>query len=160
MHFIIKCFLVFRLIFHTLIFVLTLVMYDKIVDQMSTVWPIVLFIFGSVLIVFLIVEFCKWQELKWVFFSTLNHIFMNEILLFIMWPWNGVRWIPKSLKLVEIQNIKYKISFSPSEQIIVISVALVWISVQSLEWTRHFNSTSEYTLCTISMQSQHQHDGI
>lgn len=54
----------FRLIFHTLVFGVNLILYDKIIDQMSAVWPIVLLLFGSVLIVFLIVEFCKWQELK------------------------------------------------------------------------------------------------
>lgn len=53
-----------RLIVQTFVFILNLVLYDKIRDQLSTVWPIVLLLIGSVLIVFVIVEFCKWQELK------------------------------------------------------------------------------------------------
>lgn len=54
----------FRIIIQTFIFILSLVIYDKIRDQLSIVWPIVLLLIGSLSIVFIIVELCKWQELK------------------------------------------------------------------------------------------------
>ncbi|XP_055296845.1 transmembrane protein 94 isoform X2 [Sitodiplosis mosellana] len=51
-------------IVQTIIFALNLLLNRKIVDQLENVWPIVLFLIGSLVIVFVIVEFCKWQELK------------------------------------------------------------------------------------------------
>ncbi|XP_031627987.1 transmembrane protein 94 isoform X2 [Contarinia nasturtii] len=52
------------LLFQTFIFALNLLLYEKILEQISIYWPIILFLGGSLIIVFLIVEFCKWQELK------------------------------------------------------------------------------------------------
>lgn len=53
-----------RLIAQTFVLILNLVMHDEIVEQVSTIWPIILILIGSLVIVFVIVEFCKWQELK------------------------------------------------------------------------------------------------
>lgn len=37
---------------------------DIIVDNFYKVWPIVLFVFASGVVVFAITEICKWEELK------------------------------------------------------------------------------------------------
>lgn len=52
------------LIFQTIVLILNLLLYDDIVHQLSTRWPIIVLLFASVVIVFAVTEICKWEELK------------------------------------------------------------------------------------------------
>lgn len=52
------------LIVQTFVLILNLALYEETLQQLTTIWPIVLFLIGSGLVVFVIVEICKWEELK------------------------------------------------------------------------------------------------